>query len=125
MNVTPDLGFPSFAIFQLISSDKCIYKDHYCYALKLVKCIIGQCEYNSVEMALQHDALERRASALDLVRNHLKRTGHSLEFYPEECLGLVSGRIRHWIKKAFHCLALGNASKFERDFDVELHGTLM
>jgi len=76
-------------------------------------------------MALQHDALERRASALDLVRNHLKRTGHSLEFYPEECLGLVSSRIRHWIKKAFHCLALGNASKFERDFDVELHGTLM
>jgi hypothetical protein len=67
-------------------------------------------------MALQHDALERRASARASVRNHLKRTGYSLEFHPEECLGLVSGRIRHLIKKAFHCLALGNASrKFERE----------
>ena len=91
MNVTPDLGFHSFAIFQLISSDKCIYKDHYCYALKLVKCIIGECGYNSVEMALQHDAMERCASARASVCNHLKRTGHSLEFRPGERLGLVSG----------------------------------
>jgi hypothetical protein len=37
---------------------------------------------------------------------------------------MLSGHIRRWIKKAFHCLALGNASrKFEREFDVELHGT--
>jgi hypothetical protein len=75
-------------------------------------------------MALQHDVLEHRASARVSVRNHLKRTGHSLEFHPEEHLGLVSGRIRCWIKKAFHCLVLGNAShKFEREFDIELHGT--
>jgi len=75
-------------------------------------------------MALQHDAMERRASAQASVRNHLKRTGHSLEFRPEERFRLVSCRIRHWIKKAFHCLALGDASrKFEREFDVELHGT--
>jgi len=74
---------------------------------------------------LQHDALDRHASAQTSLDNYLKRTGHSLELHSEECFGLVSGRIRHWIKKAFHCLALGNASKFERDFDVELHGTLM
>ena len=75
-------------------------------------------------MALQHDALERHASARMLVRNQLKRTGHSLEFHPEERIGLVSSRIHHWIKKALHCLALGNASrKFEREFNVELHGT--
>jgi hypothetical protein len=70
------------------------------------------------------DALERHASARALVCNHLKRTGYSLVFHPEERLGLVSGPIRRWIKKAFDCLALGNASrKFEREFDVELHGT--
>jgi len=75
-------------------------------------------------MALQHDALERHASARDLVRNHLKRTGHSLEFCPEEHLGLVNGRIRHWIKKAFHIFALSKADrKFQCEFDVELHGT--
>jgi hypothetical protein len=75
-------------------------------------------------MALQHDTLERRASTRASVRNHLKRTGYSLEFRPEERLGLISGRIHHWIKKPFHCLTLGNASrKFEREFDVELHGT--
>ena len=54
----------------------------------------------------------------------MKRTGHSLEFRPEERIGLVSGRTRRWIKKAFYCLALGNASgKLEREFDVELYGT--
>ena len=75
-------------------------------------------------MPLQHDAFERRASAWAAVCNQLKCTGHSLEFHPEECVGLVSGHIRRWIKKAFHCLKLGNAShKFECEFDVELHGT--
>ncbi|RLM70314.1 hypothetical protein C2845_PM17G09660 [Panicum miliaceum] len=71
-------------------------------------------------MTLQHDGLERRASARASARNNLKRASHSLEFRPEERLGLVSGRIHRWIKKAFHCLAL---RKFEREFDVELHGT--
>ena len=75
-------------------------------------------------MTLQHDALEHRASARAFVRHHLKCTGYSPEFHPEERLGLVSGGIRHWINKAFDCLALGNASrKFEREFDVELHCT--
>ena len=74
-------------------------------------------------MALQHDALERHASARDLVRNHLKRTGHSLEFCLEERLGHVSGRIHRWIKKAFHCLTFGKACcKFQGEFDVKLHG---
>ena len=36
------------------------------------------------------------------VRNQLERTGHSLEFHPAERVGLVSGRIRRLIKKAFH-----------------------
>jgi len=75
-------------------------------------------------MALQHDALERRESARASVRNHLKCTGHSLEFRPEEHLGLVSSRIRHWIKKAFHYFTLAKVDrKFQREFNVELHGT--
>jgi hypothetical protein len=73
---------------------------------------------------LQHDALECRASARASVRNHLKRTGHALEFRREERLGLVRGRTCRWIKKAFHCLALCSARhKFESEFDVKLHGT--
>ena len=68
--------------------------------------------------------LGRRASTWTSVRNQLKCIGHSLEFHPEEHIRLVSGHIRRSIKKAFHCLVLGNASrKFEREFDVELHGT--
>jgi hypothetical protein len=75
-------------------------------------------------MALQHDVLERRVFARASVRNHLRRTGHSLKFHPEEHLGLVSNRICRWIKKAFDCLALYNARlKVERELDVELHGT--
>jgi hypothetical protein len=75
-------------------------------------------------MALQHDAVERRASARASVRNHLKCIGHSLEFRSEERLGLVSGRICCWIKQAFDCLTLCNARrKVERELDVELHGT--
>jgi hypothetical protein len=62
-------------------------------------------------MALQHDTLERRASVRASVRNHLKRTGYFFEFYPKEYLGLISGRIRRWIKKTFDCLALCNARR--------------
>jgi hypothetical protein len=73
---------------------------------------------------LQQDALERRAFVQVSVRNHLRHTGYSLDFRPEERLGLVSGRIRRWIKKAFDCLTLCNARhKVERGLDVELHGT--
>jgi len=75
-------------------------------------------------MTLHHDALERCAAARASVCNHLRHTGHSLEFRLEEHLGLVSGRIRRWIKKAFHCFKLGKADrKFQREFNVELHGT--
>ena len=75
-------------------------------------------------MPLQHDAFERRATARAAVRNQLERTGHSLEFYPAERVGLVSGRIRRLIKKAFHIFSLGEEShKFHREFNVELHGT--
>jgi hypothetical protein len=75
-------------------------------------------------MALQHEALERRAFAQASVCNHLRRTGHSLEFHPEERLELVSSRFRHWINKAFDCLALCNARRnVEHELDVELHGT--
>ena len=75
-------------------------------------------------MPLQHDAFERRAAARAAVRNQLKCTSHSLEFYPAERVGLVSGRIRHWIKKAFHIFSLGKEShKFHCEFNVELHGT--
>ena len=65
-------------------------------------------------MALQHDAFEHRAAARAAVRNQLERTR----------VGLVSGRIRHLIKKAFHIFSLGKESrKFYREFNVELHGT--
>ena len=75
-------------------------------------------------MSLQHDAFERHASARAAVRNQLKRTGHSLEFRPEERVGLVSGRIRHWIKKVFYYFTISKADhKFQREFNVELHGT--
>ena len=75
-------------------------------------------------MPLQHDAFERRAATRAVVRNQLKRTDHSLEFHPAELVGLVSGRIRRWIKKAFHIFSLGKESrKFHREFKVELHGT--
>jgi hypothetical protein len=66
--------------------------------------------------------LKRRAFARVAVRNHLRRTGHSLEYSPEVHLGLVNGRIRSWIKKAFDSLALARR-KVERELDVELHGT--
>ena len=45
-------------------------------------------------------------------------------FQPEEHLGLVSGHIRHWIKKAFHYFALAKGRrKFHCQFNVKLHGT--
>ena len=75
-------------------------------------------------MPLQHDAFERRASARAAVRNQLKRNGHSLEFLPKERVGLVSGRIRRWIKKVFYYFTISKADrKFQHEFNVELHGT--
>ena len=57
-------------------------------------------------MPLQHEAFECRAAARTAVRNQLERTGHSLEFHPAERVGLVSGRIRRLIKKAFHIFSI-------------------
>ena len=75
-------------------------------------------------MSLQHDAFERRGVAQAAVRNQLERTGHLLEFHPAERVGLVCGRIRRLIKKAFYIFSLGKESrKFHREFNVELHGT--
>ena len=75
-------------------------------------------------MPLQHDAFERRAVTRAAVRNQLERTGHLLKFHPTERVGLVSGRIRRLIKKAFHIFSIGKESrKFHREFNVELHGT--
>ena len=75
-------------------------------------------------MSLQHDAFERCASAREAVRTQLNRTGHSHEFHPEERVGHVNGRIRHWIKKAFHYFALAKGRrKFHCQFNVKLHGT--
>ena len=72
-------------------------------------------------MTLQNDAFERHASAREAVRNQLKRTGHSLQFRPEDCVGLVSGRIRRWIVSVF---TISKADrKFQREFNVELHDT--
>ena len=77
-----------------------------------------------LEMPLQHDAFERRASARAAVHNQLKRTGHSLEFRPEECVGLVSCRICRWIKKAFYYFTISKAyRKFQREFNVDFDGT--
>ena len=75
-------------------------------------------------MHLQHDAFERRAAAREAVHNQLERTGHSLGFHPAERVGLVSGRTRRLIKKAFHIFSLGKESlKFYREFNIELHST--
>ena len=68
--------------------------------------------------------LERRASARAAVHNQLEPTGHSLEFRPEERVGLLRCRIRRWVKRAFQCFELGRENrKFQREFNVELHGT--
>ena len=68
--------------------------------------------------------LERHASARAAVRNQLEPTGHSLEFRPEERVGLLRCRIRLWVKRAFQCFELGRENrKFQREFNVELHGT--
>ena len=69
-------------------------------------------------------ALERCAFARASVHNQLEPTGHSLEFRPEERVGLLRCRIRRWIKRAFQCFELGKAyRKFQREFNVKLHGT--
>ena len=62
-----------------------------------------------LEMPLQYDAFERRAFTRAVVRNQLKRTGHSLECRPEERVSLVSGRIRRWIKKGFYYFTISKA----------------
>ena len=68
--------------------------------------------------------LERRASARAAVRNQMEATGHSLEFRPEEYVGLLRCRIRRWVKRAFQCFDLGRENrKFHREFNVELYGT--
>ena len=69
-------------------------------------------------------ALERRASARASVCNNLEPTRHSLEFRPEERVGLLRGRIHRLVKRAFQCFGLGKANrKFQHEFNVELHGT--
>ena len=68
--------------------------------------------------------LERRASTRAAVRYQMEPTGHSLEFRPEERVGLLRCRIRRWVKRAFQCFELGRENrKFQREFNVELHGT--
>ena len=68
--------------------------------------------------------LERRASTRAAVRYQMEPTGHSLEFRPEERVGLLRCRIHRWVKRAFHCFELGRENcKFQHEFNVELHGT--
>ena len=50
--------------------------------------------------------LERRASARAAVHNQLEPTGHSLEFQPEERVGLLRGRIAVWLREHFNALNL-------------------
>ena len=50
--------------------------------------------------------LERQASTRAAVRNQMELTGHSLEFRPEERVGLLRCRIRHLVKRAFQCFEL-------------------
>ena len=68
-------------------------------------------------------ALDRCTSARASVHNHVDRTGHSIEFRPEELVGLLRGRIHRLVKRAFQCFELGKTNhKFQREFNVELHG---
>ena len=54
----------------------------------------------------------------------MEPTGHSLEFRPEERVGLLRCRIRRWVKRAFQCFELGRENrKFQCEFNVQLHGT--
>jgi len=55
--------------------------------------------------------LERRASAWAAVRNQMEPTGHSLEFRPEERVGLLRCRIRRWVKRAFQSFELGQENR--------------
>ena len=67
--------------------------------------------------------LERHASARAAVRNQMEATRQSLEFRPEECVGLLRCRICRWVKRAFQCFELGRENrKFQREFNFELHG---
>ena len=50
--------------------------------------------------------LERRAPARAAVRNQMEPTGHSLEFRPEERVGLLRCRIRRWLREHFNALNL-------------------
>ena len=65
--------------------------------------------------------LERRVSARAAVRNQMEATGHSLEFRPEECVGLLKCRIHRWVKRAFQCFEFGKTNRKFR-LNVELHG---
>ena len=68
--------------------------------------------------------LERRASTRAAVCYQMEPTGHSLEFRPEDRIGLLRCRIRRWVKRAFKCFELGREiRKFHREFNVELYGT--
>ena len=68
--------------------------------------------------------LERRASARAAVRNQMEATGHSLEFRPEEHVGLIRSRIHRLIKKAFQCFKFQKVNRrLEREFPVKLYGT--
>ena len=71
-------------------------------------------------MTLQHHGVEQRASARLAVRDRLTSVGHSLKFWPSDRLGLISGRVRRWIKKAVEKIALCNIPD---EIEVELYGT--
>ena len=89
-----------------------------CFHYIVVKISVGRMSLSPMS------TLERRASARAAVRNQLVPTGHSLEFRPEERVGLLRCRIRRWVKRAFQCFELGRENrKFQREFNVELYST--
>jgi len=71
-----------------------------CFHYFVVKISVGSMSLPPVS------TLERRASARAAVRNQLEPTGLSLEFRPEERIGLLRCRIRRWVKRAFQCFEL-------------------
>ena len=71
-----------------------------CFYYIVVKISVGSLTLPPVS------TLEHRVSARAAVRNQLQPTGHSLEFRPEERVGLLRCRIRRWLREHFNALNL-------------------
>ena len=75
-----------------------------------LNCVVVKISVESMSLP-PVSTLEHRASARAAVRNQMEPTGHSLEFRPEERVGLLRCRIHRWVKRAFQCFELGRENR--------------